>query len=252
MLAGTGATDFPAQLTGLTDEYSIIAFHPDTSQAQSLDFLEKDAQDAAAFMTGLGYDKYSVLGFSDGANSGVILAAEYPQHMERLVLMGGNAFLTDEDLALYAACADVATWSDERREEMIAVHGGVGPFQAKWTEWIATMARLLDDKNGDLCTAFLPDVKCKTLVLHGEQDSLVPAFQGEYLSERILHSKLIMLPDADHAFHMEDQWSAHTNQLIRTFLNEPDDSATHSREFSAMPPKDRKRSSIVTHSGPRC
>ncbi|RHY67786.1 hypothetical protein DYB30_006678 [Aphanomyces astaci] len=221
MLAGTGATDFPAQLTGLTDEYSIIAFHPDTSQAQSLDFLEKDAHDAAAFMTGLGYDK---------------------------------AFLTGEDLALYAACADVATWSDERREEMIAVHGGVGPFQAKWTEWIATMARLLDDKNGDLCTAFLPDVKCKTLVLHGEQvvDSLVPAFQGEYLSERILHSKLIMLPDADHAFHMEDQWSAHTNQLIRTFLNEPDDSATHSREFSAMPPKDRKRSSIVTHSGPRC
>ncbi|RHY90983.1 hypothetical protein DYB37_004188 [Aphanomyces astaci] len=175
MLAGTGATDFPAQLTGLTDEYSIIAFHPDTSQAQSLDFLEKDAHDAAAFMTGLGYDK---------------------------------AFLTDEDLALYAACADVATWSDERREEMIAVHGGVEPFQAKWT--------------------------------------------GEYLSERILHSKLVMLPDADHAFHMEDQWSAHTNQLIRTFLNEPDDSATHSREFSAMPPKDRKQSSIVTHSGPRC
>ncbi|RQM26207.1 hypothetical protein B5M09_003264 [Aphanomyces astaci] len=195
MLAGTGATDFPAQLTGLTDEYSIIAFHPDTSQAQSLNFLEKDAHDAAAFMTGLGYDK---------------VCDSYSMRWSHaaVVVFRARAFLTDEDLALYAACADVATWSDERREQMIAVHGGVGPFQTKWT--------------------------------------------GEYLSERILHSKLVMLPDADHAFHMEDQWSAHTNQLIRTFLNEPDDSATHSREFSAMPPKDRKRSSIVTHSGPRC
>ncbi|ETW09730.1 hypothetical protein H310_00221 [Aphanomyces invadans] len=249
---GTGATDFAAQLTGLADEYSVIAFHPDTSQVRSLDFLEKNAHDAAAFMAGLGYNKYSVLGWSDGANSSVILAAEYPQHMERLVLMGGNAFVSDEDLALYAGVADVTKWSVKRREELSAIHGGVEELQTKWTEWIATMRRILEEKHGDLCTAYLPDVKCKTLVMHGEEDALVPTFQAEYLSERILHSKLITLPGAGHTFHLNGRWSTHANEVIRTFLNEPDDSATHSREFSAMPPKDRNSGPVVTHSGPRC
>ncbi|KAF0690339.1 Aste57867_18270 [Aphanomyces stellatus] len=176
---GTGATDFGAQLTALAGEYSVIAFHPDQSHNQSVDFLEKHAHDAAAFMQALGYGKYSVLGWSDGANSSVMLAADFPQHMERLILMGGNAFITDEDLSLYAAIDDVSKWNPKRRDDLAAVHGGIDALQAKWTEWNATMAQIYNDKQGDICTAFLPDVKCKTLVLHGENDSVVPLFQAE-------------------------------------------------------------------------
>ena len=80
---------------------------------------------------------------------------------------------------------------------------------------------------------------------------MVPDFQAEYLSERILHSKLIVVPGGSHNFHLNPRMSADVNTLILNFLVEADDSATHSREFAAMPPKDRKDPSIVHHS-PRC
>ncbi|CAK4078698.1 unnamed protein product [Aphanomyces euteiches] len=208
---GTGATDFASQLTALADKYSVIAFHPDPSHNSSIDFLEKNAHDAAAFMHGLGYDKYSVIGWSDGANTSVMFAAEYPERMERLVLLAGNAFVTEEDMELYESIRDVNKWNPKRREELAAVHGGTDALQSRWSEWLDTMGRIFEDKQGDICTAFLPDVKCKTLVLQGEKDSLVPRFQAEYLSERILHSKLIMLPDATHALHMDGRWKMQRN-----------------------------------------
>ena len=43
-----------------------------------VDFYARDAKDAAALMESLGYDEYAVLGWSDGANTGVHLAAMYP------------------------------------------------------------------------------------------------------------------------------------------------------------------------------
>ncbi|KDO28970.1 hypothetical protein SPRG_20075 [Saprolegnia parasitica CBS 223.65] len=249
---GTGATDFGPQLEAFKNDYSVVAFHPDMAHNASEDFLEKHAHDAAAFMKGLGYDKYSVVGWSDGANAGVILAAEYPEHLERLVLMGGNAFITDEDIDMYAAVADVASWGATHRTKLADVHGSIANLQARWTEWIQTMTRI-NENGGDICTSYLPDVKCKTLVLQGELDALVPDFQGEYMSERILHSRLQVLPGAKHNVHLAAPDLV--NAIIKSFLLEADDSATHSREFAAMPPKDpkaKKEAVPVYHSGPRC
>ncbi|KAG9413039.1 hypothetical protein AC1031_016057 [Aphanomyces cochlioides] len=156
-------------------------------------------------------------------------------------------------MELYESIRDVNKWNPKRREELAAVHGGTDALQSRWSEWLDTMGRIFEDKQGDICTAFLPDVKCKTLVLQGEKDTLVPRFQAEYLSERILHSKLIMLPDATHALPMDGRWKMQVNDIILSFLEEPDDSATHSREFAAMPPRDRKNGSpTITHSGHRC
>ncbi|OQR84498.1 valacyclovir hydrolase [Achlya hypogyna] len=252
---GTGATDFGPQLDAFKNDYSVVAFHPDPAHNASVDLLSKNAHDAAALMKGLGYEKYSVLGWSDGANAAVILAAEYPAHMERLVLMGGNAFISDEDIELYNAIADVKTWGATQRDNLAQVHGGLDKLQERWTEWIATM-NTINDSGGDICTSYLPDVKCKTLVLHGELDSLVPGYQGEYLSERILHSKLQVVPGAKHNLHLSSSTADAVNAIIRSFLVEPDDKETHSREFAAMPPKDPKAKKDpavpVYHSGPRC
>ncbi|OQS04140.1 hypothetical protein THRCLA_20961 [Thraustotheca clavata] len=248
---GTGATDFSYQLKAFQD-YSVVAFHPDFKHTTSKDLLRLNAHDAAAFMKELGFDKYSVLAWSDGANTAAILAAEYPKQMERLVLMGGNSYLTDEDLGFYNSIADVMTWNPRHRDSCAEAHGGMDKLQDLWTKWLITMQQIIEE-GGDLCTSYLPDIKCKTLVLHGEIDPLVPTDHAHYISERILHSKLMFIPNGKHNIHMSQ--ADIVNNIIRDFLVEADDKETHSREFAAMPPKDPKEPKEkipVYHSGPRC
>ena len=49
----------------------------------------------------LGYERYHVLGWSDGGNSGVILAALRPENVTKLVIWGANAYVSDKDLEMY-------------------------------------------------------------------------------------------------------------------------------------------------------
>ena len=42
--------------------------------------------------------RYSVMGWSDGAMSAVLLAAANPASTNRLVIFGGNAYLTPDDV----------------------------------------------------------------------------------------------------------------------------------------------------------
>lgn len=59
-----------------------------------LDFYQRDANDGAALMAALGHTRYAVMGWSDGAISSVFLAAAHAPNVDRLVMFGGNAYLT--------------------------------------------------------------------------------------------------------------------------------------------------------------
>lgn len=46
----------------------------------------------------LNIDKCSLLGWSDGGNTALIMAAKYPELVDKLVVWGANAYFTDEDI----------------------------------------------------------------------------------------------------------------------------------------------------------
>merc|ERR1712224_36109 len=71
------------------------------------DFYHRDASDAHAIMEQLGYKSYSVIGWSDGANAAVILAAKWPEAVAKLVIFGGNAWVEQADIDGYEATRDV-------------------------------------------------------------------------------------------------------------------------------------------------
>ena len=87
--AGTADTDFAPQLRDLADTMQVVSYDP-RGYGQSrpperdfpLDFYQRDADDAAALMAGLGHTKYAVMGWSDGAISAVKLAAEHAPQVE--------------------------------------------------------------------------------------------------------------------------------------------------------------------------
>lgn len=49
----------------------------------------------------LGFDKFSLLGWSDGGITALIAAARNPDLISKLVVWGSNAFVSPDDLKLY-------------------------------------------------------------------------------------------------------------------------------------------------------
>ena len=57
-------------------------------------FLKMDAMDGYALMQVLSFKKFSVLGWYNGGVSATILAALYPESVQKLVIWGSNAYVT--------------------------------------------------------------------------------------------------------------------------------------------------------------
>lgn len=59
------------------------------------------SQIIAFVMQNLGFQRFSLLGWSDGGISSMILASKYQKSVEKLVIWGVNAFVLDDDIKSY-------------------------------------------------------------------------------------------------------------------------------------------------------
>lgn len=107
LLHGNGGSiqEFYKQIPELSKTFKVIAV--DTrAQGKSKDFTKGGlnykifADDLKNVMDHLNISKASILGWSDGGNTGLEFALKYPQYLNKLVIIGANAFPegVDEDL----------------------------------------------------------------------------------------------------------------------------------------------------------
>ena len=180
-------------------------------------FYEVDAHDAVGVMQGLGFDKFSLLGWSDGGVSAILAAAKYPQNVENLVIWGANAYVSKTDIELVENTRDVAQWSPRMREPMEAVYGG--EFPGLWSDWMDGFFGIYNDKDrkGDLCTNETSLVRCRSLVLHGVKDAMCPIFHAEFLAKHLPNCRYVTYPDGKHNIHL--RYQNEFNKLVEDFLN---------------------------------
>jgi 3-oxoadipate enol-lactonase len=62
----------------------------------------------------------------------------------------------------------------------------------------------------------LPEIKAPTLVIHGQNDRLVPPGNGQLIAQRIPGAKLVLLPNAGHIFPTDQSEASH--RAILDFL----------------------------------
>lgn len=108
---GSVETDFQQQIENLPkllDEYQVIAWDPPgygksrpPERTYPVDFFHRDASVAHQLMQSIGIDKYSVAGWSDGGITGLLMAAKYPEAVEKLIVWGSNAFVLPEEIEMY-------------------------------------------------------------------------------------------------------------------------------------------------------
>ncbi len=219
---GTGKSDFAQQLSWFSESYQVIA--PDLrgygesrppERDYPLNFYRRDADDILALMKALGHHRFIVFGWSDGANAGAIMAAKAPERIRKLVVWGGNAYLTAEEITAFQAMRSISSWSPREADAMRQIYGNA--LDGLWERYVAGLEGQYA-AGGDLYRSLLSEIKCPTLIVHGEKDPLVPPFHPRILAESIAGSRLHVFPEGKHRIH--GKYAEEFNQLTSAFIQE--------------------------------
>ena len=221
---GTGSGDFPGQLGWFVSHgFEVVAPDPrgygksrPPERDYPPDFYQRDAEDLFALMSALGHQRFSIMGWSDGANVAAIMAAERPERVEKLVLFGGQSTLTAEEIAAFDAIRKISAWSPRAAEAMRAVYGE--GLDALWDRYVDGQVALFE-AGGNLYRDRLGEVRCPVFVLHGARDPLVPAFHAEVIHHGIAGSRLHIFPEGKHNIHI--RYVDEFNAMVHAFLTEP-------------------------------
>ncbi|XP_077543024.1 serine hydrolase BPHL-like isoform X1 [Haemaphysalis longicornis] len=220
---GSTRTDFTPQLENLDRKlFSLVAWDPPgygfsrpPERTFPKDFYYRDARVVDAVMHKLGHKKYSIVGWSDGAVTGLILAGTRPDRVEKLVAVGGNAYVTEHDVELLEATRDIDKWSERMRAPMEAIYGRER-FRALWSDYCDFYRDLVRKYGGEVCRPELSRICCPTLIVHGGKDPLVAAYHPQYLLQHIAKAKLYLVPEGKHNLHLK--YADEFNKAVTTFL----------------------------------
>ena len=218
---GTGAGDFQHQIGWFAERgFEVIAPDPrgyggsrPPERDFPLDFYDRDAADMFALMSALGHQQFSVMGWSDGANIAVLMAAKKPQTVTKLVVFGGQSFLTSEEIEAFNAIRKISDWSPRAAQAMRTIYGD--DLDGLWDRYVDGQVALFQ-AGGNLYRDRLIEVRCPTFVLHGARDPLVPAFHAQAIHDGIAGSRLHIYPEGRHNIH--NKYADDFNPLVHGFL----------------------------------
>lgn len=168
--------------------------------------LEQRAEDVRAVMDAAGAERATVFGSSEGGSLSILLAAAYPERVERLILHGTWArhpWIDDPDRPELAAVE--RSWGSGRTCAMLAetmARSAAGRrFLGRFERQAATPGtarRLVELMSAIDVTPLLPSVAVPTLVVHRRDDPFYGIQHAYDLVAAIPDARLVELPGADH------------------------------------------------------
>ncbi|HKE97961.1 MAG TPA: alpha/beta fold hydrolase [Actinomycetes bacterium] len=197
------------------------------------------AADALAVMDATRTPRAIVVGFSMGAQRGLLLAADHPERVEAAVFIGpsypgGGAPLPERTVHSFED--ELATdegWASYNRHSWLRDYRGFLDFfmSRMFTEPHSTkpiedtvgwgldttgetlvLTNLAPELEPDEARGLARRVRCPVLVIHGDQDAIVSATRGTALAEDT-GGRLVLLEGSGHAPHVRDP--VKVNLLLR-------------------------------------
>ncbi len=196
-----------------------------SSRVPSLDVMgpESWARDAVAVMDAVGCERATVFAPGFTSLAGLVLAADYPDRVNSLVIVNGGARTLrgpDYPIGAELGAADPFTtvgMEPDAVEQGFDVLGIIAPSVAKdeafraWWDHAGnraaspSMARAFIRKirEGDVRDR-LERITVPTLVLHRDNPNFSPVEHAHYLAQRIIGSRLVELPGEDALYWVGD------------------------------------------------
>ncbi len=95
----------------------------------------------------LGHANYSLLGWSDGGITAIIMAAMQPDRVRKLVVWGANAYMTPEEAQSYDALNEIDIWSERMKKLRVEVYEQ-DYLDKIWKAWVDSFARYMATREG--------------------------------------------------------------------------------------------------------
>ena len=213
--------DWDPQVTdGFAADYDVILFDNagvGSSGGETPGTVSEMTRHAVAFCGALGLKRVNAVGFSLGGMIAQQLALDYPDRVNRIVLLGtgprGGEGMTFTELS-----------SEERADLeqflLAAFFSPTDASQAAGRAYLKRLAARTHDRDRPVSTrtaeaqlrairewgavpssnryATLQNIKPPTLIVHGNKDIVVRPINAFILAERLPDAQLIMYPDSNH------------------------------------------------------
>jgi len=216
-------TDWDSVAPALARHYKVFA--PDCrghgrSNNPNMSYSFKElADDVAAFVHTMGYERAHIVGHSNGGNVALVTLMEHPDVVQTCILQAANAYVTR-----YLIEREPVVFDPERvvreapywRDEMIALHEETNG-KDYWREllWL-TMKEIISEPN---YTPFeLARVDKPILVIMGANDTVnAPDEHAQYIANNIPNAELWIPENTGHSVHKEreQEWI----EKVLDFLN---------------------------------
>lgn len=180
----------------------------------------------AAYLDQHALERVHLFGHSFGGRLGLVLGADYPERIHRMVLADSAGIRPTPPLharlrsTLYRAARDAMTAAglgnaaDQLRARYAARYGSAD-FQATQGVLRETFIRVVTEDLRD----YAARVRVSTLLLWGDQDADTPLWQGQLLEKLIPDAGLVVFQGAGHYSYLDKL--AETLQVMDYFLKQP-------------------------------
>jgi 3-oxoadipate enol-lactonase len=223
---GSNSRSFRHQLLGLANEFTLIAWDAPgygKSDDPSGPFTMEDlADEAAGLLDQLRIAKAHVLGVSMGGAIAQLLYHRHPQRVGSLILCDTTAERSQRVQQRIEAIDTLTPrqLAEQRAPQLVSADAP--------PELIAELADIMAEvrpagyRNAALAlgevdlSGLLSTIKAPTLVIHGEDDGVVPLAVGKALAAAIPGAELVVIPRAGHVTNQEQPRAF--NDAVRAFM----------------------------------
>lgn len=203
---------FRFQIDKLKENYKVIAVDSRCQGRSSCDKTKLSytqmASDMSALLDFLNLDKVIILGWSDGGNTGLDFALQYPEKVKSLITMGANLFPTEEAIKPEILKQLKHSVRVNKSNKQLRRYGKVGEICLKYP----------DMSPEDLNTIDIP-----VLVLAGENDVIVDE-HTKLIANSLSNSELYIFPDQGH--YAPTECPEDFNNVVIQFLQKIGDDTT--------------------------
>jgi pimeloyl-ACP methyl ester carboxylesterase len=181
-------------------------------------YYEDDAASCAALLRELGTTPAALVGFSDGGEVALLMAALTPDLVRSVVTWGAAGTLNDPEGQLRAVMQHLIDQPipplREYRDFLVDYYGEDNA-RAMTQNLVQGQSAIIDgEKHGELALAMADRITCPALLIAGEHDMFAPPPLVRQLAERIPHAEALIAEGAGH-----DVQNSHPDWLARTILD---------------------------------
>lgn len=223
-------------IPALAEQFRVIA--PDmagfgyTERRNDVQYnLKTWANQVVGVLDGLGLQKASIVGNSFGGSIGLRLASEYPDRVDKLVVMGSMGVDFPITEGLERVWGYEPSFENMRKVlDVFAYNRELVPDELAEVRYRASMQPGFQESYGSMFPAprqrwveamrtpdeVIRQIQHETLIVHGREDKVIPVDTSLKLMQLLDNGELHVYPHCGHWVQIER--SKHFNKLVRDFL----------------------------------